>query len=537
MRVRPWLLAIWTCFLIRGFFFAAVMPLWEGFDEWSHFAVVQRMVFRGEALVNRECQAPRDVAASMFLAPLAWELRKFGPPSLTHDEFWRLPAQERASKAAQFRAIPSAWKYQDSEGTLKTYEGLHPPLFGWSMAPLLWAAQNAHLSTQVLLLRWWSVLLVSLTIPFAFFACRAVFDSDRLALGCAAIIAAMPGLLVGAGHVANECVGVMLLTLVVGLSVETINRGLTTRRAVALGVALGLGLLAKAYVLTAVPVVGLLLLWKFRRDWRAYLVPLCTFTVAGWWYIRNLVTTGTVTATWEAQMLPQVTLLDELRQIPRIHWGVLIDSVLFSHIWLGSWSTLTVRSWIYHIFYLLIVLAAVGLVRQGIRTMTPAMGLMALFTLSFWAGQLYHAITLFMLWGLATTIGSYLYAVIAAETALTVAGLRGIGPPTVRRAVVPLSAALFALLDLYTMHLVSLPYYAGITAHRPGGAVPVFHFGSASFNQIAQRLHMFKSPLLEGGVLEFLWIAYLAATVALVAIAIACASDELRPAQRFWNRT
>src|SRR6185436_17368866 len=116
--MHRWLLATWLCFVVRAFFFCAAMPLWEGFDEWSHFAVVQRMVFRGEPLVDRESQAPQDVAASMFLAPLAWELRKFGPPSMTHDEFWRLPAEERARKEAEFRAIPREWKYQDSVGSL-----------------------------------------------------------------------------------------------------------------------------------------------------------------------------------------------------------------------------------------------------------------------------------------------------------------------------------------------------------------------------------------------------------------------------------
>jgi hypothetical protein len=54
----------------------------------------------------------------------------------------------------------------------------------------------------------------------------------------------------------------------------------------------------------------------------------------------------------------------------------------------------------------------------------------------------------------------------------------------------------------------------------------VFHFGAASLGRIAQRLHAFKSPLLGGGVLEGLWIAYLAATVGLVAIAVACAKRE-----------
>ena len=69
MRATRWILAIWLCFLARAFFYCAALPLWEGYDEWSHFAVVQRMAFRGEPLVSRFSQIPRDVAASLELAP------------------------------------------------------------------------------------------------------------------------------------------------------------------------------------------------------------------------------------------------------------------------------------------------------------------------------------------------------------------------------------------------------------------------------------------------------------------------------------
>src|ERR1017187_4923385 len=138
MRATRWILAIWLCFLARAFFYCAALPLWEGYDEWSHFAVVQRMAFRGEPLVSRFSQIPRDVAASLELAPVSWECRYLPPPAptydqlwglparvpgeglyppppaATYDEFWRLPAAKRARRAAEFRAIPSAWAPQDS---------------------------------------------------------------------------------------------------------------------------------------------------------------------------------------------------------------------------------------------------------------------------------------------------------------------------------------------------------------------------------------------------------------------------------------
>ena len=60
MRATRWLLAIWLCFLARAFFYCAALPLWEGYDEWSHFAVVQRMAFRGEPLVSRDSPISRD---------------------------------------------------------------------------------------------------------------------------------------------------------------------------------------------------------------------------------------------------------------------------------------------------------------------------------------------------------------------------------------------------------------------------------------------------------------------------------------------
>src|ERR1035437_6719598 len=89
MRAPRWLLAIWLCFLARAFFYGAALPLWEGYDEWSHFAVVQRMAFRGEPLVSRFSQIPRDVAASLQLAPVSWECRYLPPPSATHHHFPR----------------------------------------------------------------------------------------------------------------------------------------------------------------------------------------------------------------------------------------------------------------------------------------------------------------------------------------------------------------------------------------------------------------------------------------------------------------
>jgi len=64
MNARRWVFAIWLCFLARAFFYCAALPLWEGFDEWSHFGVVERMAFRGELLVSRDSPLPMRKSVS-----------------------------------------------------------------------------------------------------------------------------------------------------------------------------------------------------------------------------------------------------------------------------------------------------------------------------------------------------------------------------------------------------------------------------------------------------------------------------------------
>jgi 4-amino-4-deoxy-L-arabinose transferase-like glycosyltransferase len=521
MNARRWVFAIWLCFVARGFFFCAALPLWEGLDEWSHFGVVQRMVFRGEALVDRDSPLPRDTTESLKLVPLPWELRNYAAPSLPHDDFWRLSPEERARREEAFRAIRPEWAREDG-APHRTYEGLQGPLSGWVMAPVLFAARRAHLATQVLLLRWFAVLIASVVIPLSFLTCRRVFGETPIALGCAAVIAAMPGLLVDVAHVSNEAVAVALFTAAIWVSVEVAEAGLTRGRALELGALLGLGLIAKAYFLTALPPVGALVLWRARRDRRAWLVPAVAALVAGWWYVRNQLVTGAVTGMYESARLGHSSLADQLRQIPKIHWGVVADSILFSHLWMGSWSTLTVRSWMYHLLYLLIALAAAGLAlearRRGsaLRRHAAGWALLGGYCASFWLGQFYHVIPLFMVWGIATTLGPYLYAIITAEAALCAAGLRAIAG----RYAVSFGVLVFAALDVYSMFFVSLPYYAGLTAHRPNGFLATFHLAGVRLGDVVARLHAFKPEWLCETALAGLAVGSVAATLALVGIGV-----------------
>jgi hypothetical protein len=256
-----------------------------------------------------------------------------------------------------------------------------------------------------------------------------------------------------------------------------------------------------------------LLLWKCRRP-RALLVPLAAFAIAGWWYVRNLLTTGTITGMWESALVPHASSWQSIAGIP---WGVAADAIMLSHLYFGAWSSLTVRSWMYHLFYVLIALAAVGLMLPR-RRRTPAIALLAAFFICFWLGEFYHVIPMFLVWAVPASMGCYLYAVVAAEIPLCVAGLRNLMPQAGRRFVAPAGVVLFALLDLYSWNMVAIPYYTGMIAHRPNGPVRSFHPETAPLGEILPRLAAFKSPLLTEPVIAALWVAYAASTVALIAV-------------------
>ena len=66
-----------------------------------------------------------------------------------------------------------------------------------------------------------------------------------------------------------------------------------------------------------------------------------------------------------------------LQRAGDVHGRAPWTPILLSHLWFGGWSGLTVRSWMYHLFYAVIILAAIGLLR-AIRQ--PAVAAAAMIT-------------------------------------------------------------------------------------------------------------------------------------------------------------
>ena len=427
------LVAIWLCFIARGAFYCSFQPLWEGYDEWSHFAYIDRIAAGGGILVDRDTPVSTEIAATVI-----------------------------------------------GESHPRIYEALQPPLYYWLSS---FAIGHGTLIDRVHRLRYLSLLAGSLAVPLVFFAARHVTGSRKPALATAALLALMPELMIDLCRVSNEGLGIALFSLMIVLVL------IRPERAMAIGMVLGLGLLTKAYFLTAIPAL-LLLNRKSRAAW----IFGVAFAIAGWWYIHNWLTNGTLSGLNESVATRGAGWRGLLSGVGQVRWLSALDSVLFSHIWFGAWSSLTVRSWIYHSFYLLIAVSVAGVIRTAIRD--RRLDVLLIFYSCFWAGQLYNVLLLFLAKGASTSMGWYMYCVILPEIVLLTVGLKRWG--------VAVAAICFGALDFYTVNFVSLPYYAGLIRHRPDGSLENFHLRS----------------LAHVGTVPIGWVFYALGTVALIALSV-----------------
>jgi len=174
----------------------------------------------------------------------------------------------------------------------------------------------------------------------------------------------------------------------------------------------------------------------------------------------------------------------------------------------------------------LIALAAFGLIRQPRQ---PVVLMLAAIYTSFWLGQLYNVLLLFTAKGVATSMGWYMYTVVAAEVAISIIGLKALAPARLRDYVPFAGISLFVLLDIYTLHAVALPYYAGLIAHRPNGSIAALDatdMQRIGLGEILARLTAYKAGILSPWILLALWAGYVVATGGLLIVGMRCRTAE-----------
>ena len=256
MKLNRALVLIWILFLLRGSFYASVIPMWEGLDEFAHFAYVDWLRTRA-TLPDPDARVSEEVSRSLRLVPIPWGLNDWPEPSATHDAYWSLSPEERSARQTALARLPSDTR--PSTGTDFLYEGKQPPLYYMifcsgvaACAGILFTFSGTCVASVHGFPR------VIPGSPYVGVAMRAMGKTSP-ALFCAILITAMPVLLMTASRIVNDALAIVLFSVLTWalLSPEPWS----PRGSLLIGVTLGAGLLTKMYFIAGVPIV----VWSGRQ--------------------------------------------------------------------------------------------------------------------------------------------------------------------------------------------------------------------------------------------------------------------------------
>jgi 4-amino-4-deoxy-L-arabinose transferase-like glycosyltransferase len=274
--------------LLDGLLWSAATPLWQGPDEDGHFAATQfvaehlRLPGHADGFRADELALAADLADTGKLHNHP-ELRQAFSDGQTGPHEAELRALDPATRTSYAIGAPGKLNHTS-------------PLYYVLGAGIYRLAYGADLQGRVFAVRLFSVALTTLMVLVSYFLTVEVLLGRRdVALIVAVVISFQPMLSFVGSVVNNDILLNLIATTAIWVLVRTWRRGVTARQAVALGLALGLGMLAKPLIAgLALPVA-----WVFVREWwqrrgerrRVVLLGLLALAVAlalcGWWLVRS----------------------------------------------------------------------------------------------------------------------------------------------------------------------------------------------------------------------------------------------------------
>ncbi|MBZ5498657.1 MAG: hypothetical protein LAP85_19855 [Acidobacteriia bacterium] len=514
-----WLL--WIALILQGLVFISTTPVWEGFDEPFHYAYIQHLAENGALPVYGKSMLSREVTRSFEIGPISNALNSIlGGHYTTFAALSQLSDVERRERAQDLRDIREKERMlPDTQHPISNYEAHHAPLYYLIAVPVYRMCSSLDLPSRVFCLRLFSLLIGSLTLVAAHAAARRALPGRVESRTLAFVIALMPMFIATIARISNDALAVPLGSLVVFLVIDYFAHIPSGGRALQIGIALGLGLLTKAYFLAvmagAVAVFAVAVCTSADRKRLLRHIAIILILAAGissWWYVRNYLLYGNLSGMQELTLTANLSLADRFAMASKVPWLAAWHGMIKQHIWLGNMSLMEFSRAIYNFGYLLVFLAVLGLLGRGVsairrfcrrharassialingeelRRQDRSLAIAFLFYSFFLMAAAYHMWQNFILVRVpGGTGGYYLYAAIVPELLLLVYGLKAL-PWKTGKIAQAATIGYVVVINFVAYFCKTIPYYGGFSIAR-------FHLGNlfelyspATFTLILSRL-------------------------------------------------
>ena len=400
----------------------ALLPPWEGFDETAHWSYIQELADTGHPPRYGVDGLSKDI--DLYRGPMPYSGAE--PFDQTGRKTFR---SYRQAGAPPFPGGPTRYV----PDTADNWQAQHPPLYYALLAPVYRASRNAGWVDGLMALR-----LVSYAFAFAGFAIGVGATarlSGRFGVWAAPVTAAWPFLFPQFfpefARLGNDSLCLLFAGAAWACLARLLEEDGGWLSALGLGVALGLGLLAKAFFLPIGAGAGVMLLARWwiggrRPAWlaQAVLAGLVALAIGGWWYVEKKLETGSLTGSDEFIRLKQAggaALMAQNFSAAELVRGLLV--ILGTFLWAGTWSLARLPEvWLAAPAALLLVVG-VGYARRLVRREGEGRALLAwaplVLAAPMAAGLVYH-VFVWMAGTSAVTPGWYFH-ILAAPLGLAVA--------------------------------------------------------------------------------------------------------------------
>jgi len=365
------------------------------------------------------------------------------------------------------------------------------------------------------LVRWLSLLMGAGTILLVYGTARELFPRRPvLAVGAAALVAFNPMFLFINGSVHDDALADLVAAATLYVTARLLVRGPTARRAVALGLLVGLGFLTKLTCLLVVPTVGLALLYRplagrGRAGWREVvrlggIVLGLALLIGGWWFVRNAALYGEPTG-----LVRQTGVWGVRENAPDLAAAARELGFLHDSLWgVFGYGQIPMGHWVYGLARLLGLAAVGGLALFWARRRagrapweSPPAVLLILVSAPLVALAVNFAR---MTVSAAADFGRYLFVALAALAPLYVLGLSEWVPVRLRAGLALALALGMLALAVYGLVGVLAPAYAPPPRYTSPEEIVLQHPVDVTYPQLARLLgyDVAPDPLYPGDVLE-----------------------------------